>query len=433
MRKYQQLALLVISCISVGILLMYKTENSRLKDVLHVVNFFSRNDAAIMKRIDNNSSMQYNLDFLYPMAVWQSIGDNFHAYSSHWRRNELVAGGEAVALVVGRRGAVLNFKCSLNFKGASVQGKFRFQRIDKDAEDDKSEFTRYNFYCKVTRDFGVPESVVFNELGSSTKDGHSIKLRMIKTVDKEFKKLAVQPLTICVNLFSNEFFNMTPVERRSQEMLEFFIHHFVLGVEDFIVYSGDELPPTLMPILNSLKIRVHAMPFNFPYSAINSSERIRSIIEMDCLLRNINRARYVLLLQPNEFFYPNAKLDSDICFLRELKPTDNAITHYDMQTFATCKDQKHKYLVDNTLYDPELQSLHPLSVYRLQDNGITLSADDLFSVPHRRTLEQSKAFAHRYVNCLHVGKDGLHDWRNSLREEFMKHIQRLREEIQMLI
>uniref|UniRef100_A0A1B0C1V0 Uncharacterized protein n=1 Tax=Glossina palpalis gambiensis TaxID=67801 RepID=A0A1B0C1V0_9MUSC len=35
-RKYQQLLLLIISCISIGILLMYEIENNRLKDVLHV-------------------------------------------------------------------------------------------------------------------------------------------------------------------------------------------------------------------------------------------------------------------------------------------------------------------------------------------------------------------------------------------------------------
>lgn len=40
MRKYQQLLLLLVSIISVTVLLIYKSENNRLKYVLEVVNFF---------------------------------------------------------------------------------------------------------------------------------------------------------------------------------------------------------------------------------------------------------------------------------------------------------------------------------------------------------------------------------------------------------
>lgn len=435
MRKYQQLILLLISCISVGVLFMYKTENNRLKDVLHVINFFGRNDAAILKKIENNATMNYLVDYIHPLAVWQSIGDHFHAYSAHWKRNELVAGGEAVVVVVGRKGAVLNFKCSLNFKGGSsnIQGKFRFQRMDKDGEDDKSEFTRYNFYCRVTRDFGLPETVSFNDLTSSSKEGHTMKLRFIKVKDKESKKLAMHPLTVCLDLVSREFSNMTSMEKQGPELLEFFIHHFALGIEDFVVYNGDDLPTYLLPILGRFNIRVHLLPFNFPYSTQNSTERIRDLIETDCLLRNTNRARQCLLLAANEFFYPNTKLDNDKSIVRSLNHYSNEVSRFDLPLFAVCKDQKHKYLSENTLYDPEMKPLHHVSLYRLQDTGITLSTEDLTNTPRRISLPLSQVFTHRYVNCIHVGKDGLHDWRNSLREDFMQHIQRLNQEIQILI
>lgn len=435
MRKYQQLLLLLISCISVGVLFMYKTENNRLKDVLHVINFFGRNDAAILKKIENNATMNYLVDYMRPLPVWQSIGDNFHAYSSYWKRNELVAGGEAVVLVVGRKGAVLNFKCSLNFKGGStnIQGKFRFQRMDKDGEDDYSEFTHYNFFCRVSRDFGVPDSITFNDLTSSTKDGHLLKLRFIKVVDKESKKLALHPLTVCVDLVNREFFNMTAAEKQGPELLEFFIHHFVLGVEDFVVYNGDELPSYLLPILGRFNIRVHLIPFNFPYSSQNSTERIRNIIEADCLLRNTNRARQCLLLAANEFFYPNTKVNSEHSIIHSLNHYSNEVSRFDLPLFAVCKDQKHKYLIENTLYDPELKALHHVSLYRLQDTGISLSTDYSPNTPRRISLPLSQVFTHRYVNCIHVGKDGLHDWRNSLREDFMQYIQRINQEIKVLI
>uniref|UniRef100_A0A1I8P171 Uncharacterized protein n=1 Tax=Stomoxys calcitrans TaxID=35570 RepID=A0A1I8P171_STOCA len=430
MRKYQQLLLLVISCVSVIILLMYKSENNHLKGVLQVINFFSRNDAAIMKRIESNSSM-YLRDFTYPLAVWQTIGTNFHSYSAYWRRNELVSGGDAMAIVVGRKGAVLNFKCSFNFKGSpNIQGKFRFQRVDKDGEDDNSEFTRYYFYCKVTRDFGTPETVIFTDSSAPKSGGNSLKLRMLKLVDKGMQKLAVHPLTICVNLHSREFFNMTSLEKQPQELLQFFVHHYIMGVEDFIAYSGDDIPFSLHPFLSHFNIRVHSMPFNFPFSSANSTDRIRSIIEMDCILRNINRATHSILLDANEFFYPNTNLDDEKSLLHSLRSYDNGVNQFDVKTFAICKDQRHKYLIENTLFDPELKNSHGVSLYRPQDNVLPLNGEE----PSRSiTLPVLKCLVHRYVNCVHVGKDGLHDWRNTLREDFMQHIQRLKEEIQLLI
>lgn len=435
MRKYQQLLLLIVSCVSVGVLFMYKTENNRLKDVLHVINFFGRNDAAILKKIENNATMNYLVDYIHPMGVWQSIGDHFHAYSAHWKRNELVAGGEAVILVVARKGAVLNFKCSLNFKGnpSAIQGKFRFQKIDRDGEDDYSEFTRYNFYCRVTRDFGLAETVTLNDLTSNSKNGHTLKLRFVKVVDQPSKKLAMQALTVCVDLFSKEMFNMTSSDKQGPELLEFFMHHFALGIEDFVIYNGDDLPQYLLPVLYRFNLRVHLMPFNFPYSLQNATERVRAIIEADCLLRSTNRARYSLLLQGNEYFYPNSKLDNEKSVLRGLSHYSNEVYRFDLPAFTVCKNEKSQYLYENNLYDPELKVLHTISLHRLQDTGIYLNAEKLSNTPSRISLPLSKVFALRYINCVHVGKDGLHDWRNSLREDFMQHIQKLNQEIKLLI
>ena len=70
MRKYQQLALLIISAFSVGILLLYKNENQRLKDVLHVVNIFGRTDEAVLKRLENSTNDD-ETPHMGPMPVWQ--------------------------------------------------------------------------------------------------------------------------------------------------------------------------------------------------------------------------------------------------------------------------------------------------------------------------------------------------------------------------
>jgi hypothetical protein len=99
MRKYQQLCLLLISVISVTVLLIYKSENNRLKYVLEVMNFFGRNDANALIKIEGlGKNSTYFFDYSSPLPVWQNIGNNFYAYSSFWKKSGHSAGLETTTL-----------------------------------------------------------------------------------------------------------------------------------------------------------------------------------------------------------------------------------------------------------------------------------------------------------------------------------------------
>jgi hypothetical protein len=101
MRKYQQLLLVLVSVISITVLIIYRSENERLNNVLNVVNFFSgQRDISLVKIENLNfSNFTYKLD--YPLPSWSYLGNEFHAYSAFWKKNDLVAGGEAIALAIG--------------------------------------------------------------------------------------------------------------------------------------------------------------------------------------------------------------------------------------------------------------------------------------------------------------------------------------------
>jgi hypothetical protein len=119
MRKYQQLILVLISVISVGVLIVYRSENERLNNVLNVINFFGQRDSLSLVKIENYSNFTYKYD--YPLPTWQSLGNDFHGYSAFWKKNDLMAGGEAIAIVVGSVHStvsfqVVNFNYSLETK-----------------------------------------------------------------------------------------------------------------------------------------------------------------------------------------------------------------------------------------------------------------------------------------------------------------------------
>jgi len=93
-----------------------------------------------------------------------------------------------------------------------------------------------------------------------------------------------------------------------------------------------------------------------------------------------------------------------------------------------CYDERKKLLPDNVQYDPERRSAYKSLLNRLEQPPAQLLASTA-----EVELSLSTGFVHRYVDCDHVGSDGLHDWRNAVREDFMQHINVLRNEVDLLI
>ncbi|XP_014092295.1 uncharacterized protein [Bactrocera oleae] len=427
MRKYHQLLLVIISCISIIVLLTYKSENSRLKDVLSAVHFFSRKDADELRLLNNLTSAEEDIiDFNRPLPVWQLVGDSFHAYASYYQRNELMSsGGEVLTLVTGKTGAVVNFRCKAHYDdGRDIQGKFRFQHLNQ--EDKTDAFINYLFYCRLKNDLGEPNSIVYTDLsGDGSNANHRLRLRFVKNA----KGSNVPPtqLAICLDLVS---FNMSSSFGKSySKLLEFFIHHYVVGINQFIVYNGDELAEILLQKLMKHKnIHLQSLPFNFPFANNkNNTHNLRELIKTDCLLRSMHKAKYATLLEPNEFFFPNAKLSDDNSVLYSLNSYSISETIYELQTYSVCIDEKNELLSNNSFYDPEVVQPHKINIFR---PVIPTSTSAISSTTN---LAPSLAFAHRYTDCVHVGNDGLHMFQNLLRQDFMNNLIEIREEVRKLM
>lgn len=359
------------------------------------------------------------------------------------KQKELAVGGEAHVIVVGKRGAVVDFRCSIDVGGRSVQGKFRFQRDAAEGvvDDKTSTFTNYNFFCQVSRNFGKPKYVSFSDTTSPIKRQVKLHLRHLKAAKTATKATTTAagptltevpvrfPATICVDLVS--FDVGSRFARNVDAMLQFFLFHQALGVEHFLIYNYDELPEQVLHLLERTKIHLYGLPFNFPFLQTNgTTTRIRQLLQTDCLLRNVNYASFALLLTPNELVYPNARFAGNVAknsLQQQLRAYKSEIVRFEMSTFAVCFDEHKKLLIDNVQYDPELKS--KVLLYRLE-----LPAAQLL-LPTAKSFELplSSGFAHRYVECQQVGADGLHDWRTGVREELMEHINQLRNEVDLLI
>lgn len=228
MRKYQQLTLLLLTVLSVSILVMYKRENAKLKYVLDVVNFFGRNDADAILKLENDTVQSANVyDLGYPMASWQWIGNNFHAYSAFWKQNPVKGGGEITALVVGLPNIAINFKCFVRFANkGKMKGRFSFTRVH---ETLSTQFKFYKFYCKYEGNLRKIVGLILTDI--ETQQEHTLLTRDLQ--NKQIREKI--SFTVCLDLNTyneslDSFANVLNIQ-------QFFYHYHILGATEFIVYG----------------------------------------------------------------------------------------------------------------------------------------------------------------------------------------------------
>ncbi|XP_058831869.1 uncharacterized protein LOC131690258 [Topomyia yanbarensis] len=425
MRKYQQLALVLISISCVAILLVYKSENNRLKYVLEVVNIFGRNDAASLIRVDNSSRYRpapYDLNS--PLPVWQRVGDDVYVYSAFWQKNDLEIGGTVVSLAVGLEQSIVNFKCQVQHGGKDlVTGKFFFVRLDNPTGSvvapNGEVFVIYKFLCKVKRDFGQPTEVIFTDATHSIR--RFIPLRVIESKSVSQK----MTITACVDL--NNYLELEEEFRKPSAVLQYFLHHQIIGVDDFIVYNSNSLDSTTTAMLYNHGIKVNLLPYNFPFD-LASKQQNRLIIELDCLMRNYNAAKYTFVGGINEYLYPNSRLRSNNQFLKYAGKVSSDVNQFSVAVRTVCIDSRKKIFSDNLLYDVEARNDRTFFVYRPQNYNRTGSQEFAKTL----TVDGKIMFVHRYLEKC-VSKSDLYDWTTILDAEFLQYVIDVGKELNKLI
>ncbi len=416
MRKYQQLCLIVISLVSIVILLMYRSENSRLKYVLEVVNFFGRSDNAIV-RLENTTKIYIqNYDLANPTPVWSRIGTDFHVYSTFWQNNTLKAGGlESISLVAGIGN--VRFQCEMEFEnGKSQRGKFIFTRedvVDAAGDANSENFVIYTFICKINRDFGYPKKIVFIDTNSHSRHAVNVRSNRLKP-DKQF-------LTVCLNLAQMEKKMKFPLT--DKKLLQFFYHHSFIGVENFLVYDTDDLVSTkVRHTLFKNGININVLPYNFPFES-HHPKQVQRILEMDCLLRTKLFSKYTIVSTPNEFLYTDANLKSPHSPLKLLKKYTVDKNLFELSVRTICIDNAVKQLAYNnrsridavesriSLFKPEFKFDDDTEKIRVEDDKISV---------------------HRYVSCADDATDSTLNWRSTVSSSFLEYYDSIAREVKIM-
>lgn len=410
---------------------MYRNEYKQLKYVLDVVNFIGRKDEISLIHLENQTNFyqESSYQFNEPLPNWQRIGNEFHAYSSFWiKSNELRSGGELIAIVVGLKHSIVSFKCELIYDDGKMQkGKFVFIREDivGDNPNDTSNgenFIVYKFMCKVTKDYGIPKQALFTDL--ITKSKHRLYIRNLK--QKNIEELLT--MTLCVDLVPR---NQTVVNPFLSEfnLLQFFIHHQLIGIDEFLVYGPPLMSITLKQTLFSHGIKFNTFPFNFPFD-ISQQKKVQKIIEMDCLLRTSNSVKYTTIVTPRDYIYTNGNLMSKPHPLLQMlrNPLYGSDSQLEILSNPICRHKMKKILSDNLLIGSNT-SADTTKMFLFKTNFIFTRNNNVASNSKGggARLNKNLIFNNHYSDC-----DDSHsqstvnenpvEWRSVVSDEFRQYI-----------
>lgn len=430
MRKYTQLCLVLITVASIIVLLMYRNEYKQLKYVLDVVNFIGRKDEISLIHLENQTNFyqESSYQFNEPLPIWQRIGNGFHAYSSFWiKPNDLKAGGELITIVVGLKHSIVSFKCELNYGDGKVQkGKFVFVREDIVGDNPNEinsgeNFIVYKFVCKVNKDYGIPKQAIFTDL--STKSPQRLLVRNLK--QKNIEELLT--MTVCVNLVPKNQTDITPFYT-DFNLLQFFIHHQLIGIDEFLVYDSSLISLSLKQSLFSHGIKLNTFPFNFPFD-LRHQTKIRKIIEMDCLLRTSNSVKYTTIITPRDYIYTNGNLMAKPHpLLQMLKNPLLAGTQLEIVTNPICRHKMKKILSDNLLISSNA-SVDINKIFLYKTNYIFSRNNNIASNPNSANarLNKNLVFNNHYSDCddrhsQNAVNDNLVEWRTVIANDFRQYV-----------
>lgn len=244
------------------------------------------------------------------------------------------------------------------------------------------------------------------------------------TIDSKFVSQKMT-MTACVDM--NNYLELEEEFRKPSAVLQYFLHHQIIGVDDFIVYNSNALDSSTTSILYNHGIKINLLPYNFPFD-LTDKQQNRQLIEMDCLMRNFNAAKYTFVSAINEYLYPSTRLRSSNQFLKYAGKVSSDVSQFTIASRAVCVDKRKKIFSDNLLYDADTRSERPFYVYRPQDFKRPVIEGPAKSLD----IDRNTMFVHRYLEKC-VSKTDLYDWTTILSNDFLQYVLDIGRELNKLI
>ncbi|XP_064476538.1 uncharacterized protein LOC135390665 [Ornithodoros turicata] len=288
MKKYTQLALIVISILSVLALLVCERRYANMKVIFEVMDVFEAKETAVKcdKRIETLRKADYSASArITPtvLPVWMEVLEGVYAYSAFWdfapEYNKKIS---RVLVAFPKQGKNI-LKCFVWFDSTHFVEADDL-RITVLAETSNAVSAVAD--C-IVRNISIrPVGVSFSS-SVSNKDAVKVVGLLPTTTN------ATSNVSVCLPPLSHA---TTPLQ-----IAEFVIYHRHIGAQDFIVYDSGLLTNAKKLILAIPAMTdgtVSLLPWNVPLNLQSVTDIVRVA---DCLLRTKGRSNATIFLELNEF------------------------------------------------------------------------------------------------------------------------------------
>ncbi|KAH7934785.1 uncharacterized protein LOC119406080 [Rhipicephalus sanguineus] len=299
MKKYTQLALIVICILSVLALLICERRYANMKVILEVMDVFETKEAAVKcdrqiellrrSQLDSGGALT---SVVFPVwrEVFASQSWSLFVYSAYW---DVAADGANVSRIVAvvERDLPADLGCLLWFDGVHHvrSDSFAVTTLSATADSKGDSTSAVLLECAV-RDVSIePVAVSFSWTTASGR----VDTSQLVPLESTSPANETRNFSVCVPPLVS---SSTPLT-----LVEFVVYHRHIGVDDFVFYDADSLPDVkrlLAAVPGRTLASVKLLPWNLPRRFSNVSESARIA---DCLLRSKKRARNALFLQTNQF------------------------------------------------------------------------------------------------------------------------------------
>ncbi|XP_050590219.1 uncharacterized protein LOC126922064 [Bombus affinis] len=399
MRKYYQVALVIIAVFSLISLLIYRHEYYKLRYVLEVFNYFGKPNQRSEINCTNNVPMftKFDMKFKEPLSAWQRLDDDLYVYSAYNIRDK-----EIQVIGFGSSNNIKDMQCQILFENEidPVLGSFSYLSIGNNlnSTDKNANYGGYHFYCTYKTN-KIPVGIMF--LTKSDLDAHNIPILPIKSQPHNLNYVntgvcIAPPLTKPIQLL---------------QMIGFVQFHDIIGVDNFIVYDfgiPNQYNNNLKELFKSQnpywKFTYTIVPWNFPFPATHPSI-IKDLIQADCLYRTYNKVRYIITLSWEDYIilrYHHSLID----LMTDFKKSRMKADRYKLKTLTFCTQQiddttnrNVTFIIFKKLhYDSSIPDNQPIYIYNTHE---ALNKNNMYT----RDIGKDLVTLNRYQYC--PGKSNL--------------------------
>ncbi|XP_042213137.1 uncharacterized protein LOC121860147 [Homarus americanus] len=399
MRKYQQLALTIVTVVSLVAFLFYKHEYERLRYTLEYLDTFGK---APSEAEDIRPHCGYNTHHKVSTAPtdWVQVTSDLEVYSSFWDNQNGIGDPKirSIAAVRKTTESPSDLSCLIwfDYEGTPAPGtcsvEFASERVHGHNTVEEDIGVLYLLCTADSKKLMLSKTPYMIQF----KVGSSEPSQPVFVHESESLKSVINKSAVC----------LLPVENpiSTLKVIEFISFYNIIGIDKFTIY-GPVLTPLARYLLDKYSDEIG---IEFEEKLFSSSQTfkltrpvVKRVIELDCIYRHRDTQENVLILDLDQYVILELKatLQETLLALKGGSQYHRDVAAFHFTTQKVCLDMQHmkKGTLRLSQQVHTVGSMKEMGVAVLRPHLLTASA--IGGPPNNQHISAATAVIHQYSVC----------------------------------